>query len=59
MEQKICKEPYDAFDACMEREGDDRDEKCMELFESLRACMAQKPSLATMLRGMISDPGTK
>lgn len=52
MEQKLCKAPYDAFDACMEREGDLGDERCMHLFEALRECMNQKPSLLTMLKSM-------
>ncbi|GLC41673.1 hypothetical protein PLESTF_000266300 [Pleodorina starrii] len=56
MEQKICKKPYDAFDACMEREGDEGDQKCMELFEELRKCMNQKPSLLAMLKGMVTGP---
>ncbi|PNH11365.1 Coiled-coil domain-containing protein 124 [Tetrabaena socialis] len=43
------------FDACMESQQGD--EKCMPLFEALRACMAQKPSLATMLRGMLTGGG--
>ncbi|KAG2448067.1 hypothetical protein HYH02_007094 [Chlamydomonas schloesseri] len=53
MQNKICKPQYDAFDACMEREGEDGDAKCMELFDSLRTCMAQKPSLFTMLRAQL------
>ncbi|KAG2431098.1 hypothetical protein HXX76_009629 [Chlamydomonas incerta] len=59
MQNKLCKTQYDAFDACMEREGEDGDAKCMELFDSLRACMAQKPSLLTMLKVKLSGPDDK
>eukprot|EP00198_Chlamydomonas_reinhardtii_P003347 XP_001692683.1 predicted protein [Chlamydomonas reinhardtii] len=56
MQNKVCRPQYDVFDACMEREGEGGDAKCMELFESLRACMAQKPSLFTMLRAQLTGP---